>query len=87
LRQEGNSQKWLRHTSEREPPSPFLGFPVPLSDILEISLRRPWDYAARGAVPPGIESLVIFILGLAVGVCERPTFKASFQGAMQPCLG
>jgi hypothetical protein len=70
-----------------EPPLLSCGFPAPLSDILEISLRRLWDYAARGAVPPGIESLVIFILGLAVGVCERPTVEPSFQGPMQPCLG
>ena len=46
-----------------------------LSDILEIFLRRLWNYF-RAAVPPVFEGLVIFILGLAVGVCERPTFKA-----------
>jgi hypothetical protein len=30
-----------------EPPLSW-GFPAPLNDILEFSLRRLWDYAARG---------------------------------------
>jgi hypothetical protein len=48
-----------------------------LSDILEIFLRRLWDYV-RTAVPPVFKGLVIFILGLAVGVCEHPAFEAFF---------